>query len=925
MRHPNQSELVTYFIDGTNLCYWLDTTRPTLHVLLELLIALKKEKNRSFYCIFDANTQYKLPAEERETYQHLLEFKDYFYQITGGKRADDFILELANSYDAPVISNDNYSDPKYAKYSWKERDFTPKRLFMGEVIPLRGDIHLIISELDMHIWLQDTVYNTFKRFVRTIQPASSRHRGKIKFFNKQEGWGLIGYETDIYFHRAALLENIEEGMEVEFVTGTNDKGVCAEQIISGANRRDGKPLVTGVVESYDEVKTIGMIKTDETGEILFFYKSYIDDSVTVTLQKGMQVEFTVGTNKNGPCARNIRPTVIDENKYFNEKIAQLEAALKEKDTALRERDTLIKDKDIHTQQMRKQYEQQIQEANTARNAAEKNLRQLQSSLNNNNNNNEKQQQGNNNNNNNNNEKQQQSNNKTNEQTQPTAHVQEKNVQQQQQEQNKNATNDNTTQQRNNSSKNGLHNTTQQQNNNKNGQHNNSLNGNDTSKETTATNDNKDQQQKAVTKDKALNDTANKNGDAKQGDKQQPAKNKSDNKQQNKQGKKHDKDQQAELGNNEQPETAIKEADIAVNEQRETANKEADVAAIAPPNAGTKRDTAPKHSNQKEKNKQKITASKDPNAELPIEAPAATEQQQELQQDPIPDTTPTPELANPQIDTATDKPTPQGEPKTKAKTTAKTTAKTSRKPQANDKNSTEKPKTSAKIIEEVAPKTDPLPTTQEPDTTPIVENRPSTIETTAEITTNSNTATAPAPSRPTITADYFDTPMKRKQWWASLQPQWKKAFNVLVGKGEVTDVPNDEQLQQIFSTQKLNFKLAKNKLSFQLTNLSGVQYLSNLNSLNVSEQAISDLKGTEHLSKLTHFNGSKNRLTSLDGIDLLSNLEELICSNNQLKITAFDNIATRLPRLRSLDCKHNQLTKEEAIQLKRSSSIKDLKV
>lgn len=907
MRHPNQSELVTYFIDGTNLCYWLDTTRPTLHVLLELLIALKKEKNRSFYCIFDANTQYKLPAEERETYQHLLEFKDYFYQITGGKRADDFILELANSYDAPVISNDNYSDPKYAKYSWKERDFTPKRLFMGEVIPLRGDIHLIISELDMHVWLQDTVYNTFKRFVRTIQPASSRHRGKVKFFNKQEGWGLIGYETDIYFHRAALLENIEEGMEVEFVTGTNDKGVCAEQIISGANRRDGKPLVTGIVESYDEVKTIGMIKADETGEILFFYKSYIDDSVTTPLQKGMQVEFIVGTNKNGPCARNIRPAVIDENKYFNEKIAQLEAALKEKETALRERDTLIKDKDAQAQQTRKQYEQRIQEANTARNTAEKNLRQWQNNLNNNNNNN--------------NEKQQQGNNKTNEQTQPTAQSQEKNVQQQ--EQNKNTTNDNTTQQQNNSSKNGQHNSTQQQNNSsKNGQHNNALNGNDTSKETTATNDNKDQQQKAVAKDKALNDTTNKNGDTKQGGKQQPAKNKSDNKQQDKQGKKHDKDQQAELNNKEQSKTVSKEADVAVNEQREVANKDADVAVIAPPNAGTKQDTAPKHNNQKEKNKQKISASKEPSTELPIEAPAEDEQeQQKLQQDPIPDTTPTPELANAQIDTATDKPVPQGESKTKAQTTART----SRKSKASDKNSTEKPKTSAKIIEEVAPQPDPLPTTQEPDTTPIVENRPSTIETTAEITTNSNTATAPTPNRPTITADYFDTPMKRKQWWASLQPQWKKAFNVLVGKGEVTDVPNDEQLQQIFSTQKLNFKLAKNKLSFQLTNLSGVQYLSNLSSLNVSEQAISDLKGTEHLSKLTHFNGSKNRLTSLDGIDLLSNLEELICSNNQLKTSAFDDIATRLPRLRSLDCKHNQLTKEEAAQLKRSSSIKDLKV
>ena len=62
----NFQKNTTFFIDGTNLCYWQDTTQPSINVLLELLCILKKDKDFSFYCIFDANTHYKLPLEQRE-------------------------------------------------------------------------------------------------------------------------------------------------------------------------------------------------------------------------------------------------------------------------------------------------------------------------------------------------------------------------------------------------------------------------------------------------------------------------------------------------------------------------------------------------------------------------------------------------------------------------------------------------------------------------------------------------------------------------------------------------------------------------------------------------------------------------------------------------------------------------------------------
>ena len=63
----NRPKQMTYYIDATNVCYWYDTTVPTLRVLLKLLILLKKEKNASFYCIFDANTTHKPVSYTNQT------------------------------------------------------------------------------------------------------------------------------------------------------------------------------------------------------------------------------------------------------------------------------------------------------------------------------------------------------------------------------------------------------------------------------------------------------------------------------------------------------------------------------------------------------------------------------------------------------------------------------------------------------------------------------------------------------------------------------------------------------------------------------------------------------------------------------------------------------------------------------------------
>ncbi|MBL7785032.1 MAG: hypothetical protein JNM36_03945 [Chitinophagales bacterium] len=339
MGKTNDSQQITknqtFFIDGTNLCYWHDTAQPSLNVLMELLIVLKREKGVTFYCIFDANTHYKLPPDQREIYQKLLEHKEYFYQITGGKKADDFILELADSYEAPVISNDNYNDPRYAKYRWKEREYVPKRLFMGEVMPVKGNIHLIITDLDIHLRVNNNSEHLFKQLLDYIQKPATKLRGKVKFFEPNAGWGLLVYENDLYFQRPPSLTFMEEGTELEFVIGNNERGPCAEQI-SLVPESQLKKYMVGCIESYDDSKLVGFIKTD-SNETLFFYRSYLESGSPNALVKGMYVEYIPGQNRNGKCAKNIRIIPeTDEVKRLRRKVMELESQVKVKDNTIQQ-------------------------------------------------------------------------------------------------------------------------------------------------------------------------------------------------------------------------------------------------------------------------------------------------------------------------------------------------------------------------------------------------------------------------------------------------------------------------------------------------------------------------------------------------------------------------------------------------------------
>jgi CspA family cold shock protein len=66
-------------------------------------------------------------------------------------------------------------------------------------------------------------------------------------------------------------------------------------------------MVTGKIKFYDEVRGWGFISCDDRGKALFFHQSGINTyNGFPILSPGDAVEFSIGQNRRGPVAENIR-------------------------------------------------------------------------------------------------------------------------------------------------------------------------------------------------------------------------------------------------------------------------------------------------------------------------------------------------------------------------------------------------------------------------------------------------------------------------------------------------------------------------------------------------------------------------------------------------------------------------------------------
>ena len=804
---PNP-EASTYFIDATNICHW--GKEMSLQVLLQLLLEILRKK-QTFFCIFDANTSYYIPDNEKKIYKKLLEHTDRFYQVSGGKRADDFILELANRHGSAVISNDNYSDPKYSKYKWKEREAEPMRLFMGEVIPVPSGDHLILFDLEINVILKEPTAKLYRKLTRILYPPREKFEGNVKFVNNHKGWGRIIYqiEDEVNFRTSELPQPVEQGQRVNFFIEETEKGEYARNI--GLLEVDEK-RIKGRIVQYDENRGMGAIKPESGGEDLFFYKSYFDDPDNIPkISKSQRVSYVLGSNSKGECAKKIQlaeedprdvqiKLLKDRTKYLEDKLRNREEEIKRLKQGSGQPTPAERSKDNAPQRPKNNRQDQ----KPKKEHTPKNNRQKENS----------------------------------EKTDNKQHNKNQN-------QNKQRNNEESADKR--------------------------RNKNSKNKKNEATkNSNQD-----------VNKKENKNDASKN---QAPSKEKKRPTLVKKPKKQTPKDADTPKNTENKQSTPKKEE---TTKQKKTT-----------PTPKTEKVSEPTNK-QNEQTKPKVEENKTENTSQKEQTPPKKEERTK------------PKLVKKSEKNATQKEEQQKEAEDKSKQTEKPAPKTETPTQEKEKDadtdkkekSEEKPKPIlVKKSEKEAPKGAVEAKKEEAKEVKKPLKKGSNPQKPKKVTTKRKQATSSKKN---------DQEKQYSNWWKSLEKQWQMAFNVVAGNGEIIARPSNEQIKNLLKLKRLSFyRTSKNKLSFKLTNLTGLRELTQLQTFNIADHLVSNLRGTDKLTRLHTLNCNKNQLKTLKGIENMKMLRQFSCVGNELQINNFANIAEQLPALVKLDARSNNLSKED---------------
>ena len=92
----------------------------------------------------------------------------------------------------------------------------------------------------------------------------------------------------------------------------------------------------------------------------------------------------------------------------------------------------------------------------------------------------------------------------------------------------------------------------------------------------------------------------------------------------------------------------------------------------------------------------------------------------------------------------------------------------------------------------------------------------------------------------------------ENWWGQLETQWKQAFEVITGH---LNMPGDIELDKLFTTPTIRLagpKAPFPNVQFELTNLSGIKYLSNLSIVIITHHQIKSIEVLSNLPNLKSF-------------------------------------------------------------------------
>lgn len=126
------SHVTRYLIDGSNVAHWQDRKNPRFDVVLLLANELLQHEI-PFLCFFDANAAKKF--NDCPIYLRCLnEHPKFFVQVSGGIRADEFLLQFADQQGGAIITCDKFdkkTDNYVTRYPWISS--APERLLKGGV------------------------------------------------------------------------------------------------------------------------------------------------------------------------------------------------------------------------------------------------------------------------------------------------------------------------------------------------------------------------------------------------------------------------------------------------------------------------------------------------------------------------------------------------------------------------------------------------------------------------------------------------------------------------------------------------------------------------------------------------------------------------------------------------------------------------
>ncbi len=148
---------------------------------------------------------------------------------------------------------------------------------------------------------------------------------------------------------------------------------------------------------------------------------------------------------------------------------------------------------------------------------------------------------------------------------------------------------------------------------------------------------------------------------------------------------------------------------------------------------------------------------------------------------------------------------------------------------------------------------------------------------------------------------------QQDWWSNLEIQWKKAFNEsFFQKAPIEDMPDEKGFADLFSCPNFRFAGPKSffpNLSFELSNLTGLEVMHQAELISVSFNQIADVGPLSQLVNLKSLFLNDNNLESLEGLEGLTKITTLYLSNNRIKSL---KPLEKMDNLQVVQCSHNKL-------------------